>query len=120
MDNPIDINEPIELRRKQGEENAMPHPVDASIEKVNLNGNLCYWVSMPDVNRDEVFFFIHGGGYTMGSAESSFCLASWISLETKSTVFSINDEKDILQQVPPTQTIMVLVMDIMIQKDCQD
>ena len=90
LDNPIDINEPIELRRKQGEENAMPHPVDASIEKVNLNGNLCYWVSMPDVSRDEVFFFIHGGGYTMGSAESSFCLASWISLETKSTVFSIN------------------------------
>ena len=90
LDNPIDRNQPIELRRQQAEENAMPHPVDASIEKVNLNGNLCYWVRMPDVSANEVLLFIHGGGYTGGSAESSLCLAAWISHETKATVFSIN------------------------------
>ena len=44
----------------------------------------------PDVSANEVLLFIHGGGYTGGSAESSLCLAAWISHETKATVFSIN------------------------------
>ena len=90
LDNPIDINLPVELRRKQLEDNAIKPPKEASIERVKVNYNSCYWVTMPNSKTDRLFFFIHGGGYTMGSAESSFSLASWIANETESKVFSIN------------------------------
>ncbi|MBM31427.1 MAG: alpha/beta hydrolase [Chloroflexi bacterium] len=90
FDNPIDINSPVELRRKQIEDNAIPPPKEALIKKEKINGNLCYWITMPKSKSDRLFFFIHGGGYTMGSAESSFSLASWIANETESNVFSIN------------------------------
>ena len=90
LDNPIDINLSIELRRKQLQDNAIPPPAEALIEKENVKGNLCYWITMPKSKSDRLFFFIHGGGYTMGSAESSFSLASWIANETESKVFSIN------------------------------
>jgi acetyl esterase/lipase len=90
LDNPIDINLPVELRRKQLEDKAIKPPEEASIERVKVNSNSCYWVTMPNSKTDRLFFFIHGGGYTMGSAESSFSLASWIANETESKVFSIN------------------------------
>ena len=48
LENPIDINLPVELRRKQLEDNAIPPPNEASIERVNIKGNSCYWVTMPD------------------------------------------------------------------------
>tara|TARA_B100000029_G_scaffold515213_1_gene621161 strand:+ start:1665 stop:2549 length:885 start_codon:yes stop_codon:yes gene_type:complete len=90
LDNPIDINLPVDLRRKHLEHNAIPPPKEALIKKEKINDNLCYWVTMPNSKTDRLFFFIHGGGYTMGSAESSFSLASWIANETESKVFSIN------------------------------
>ena len=90
LGNPIDINLPVELRRKQLEDRAIPPPNEALIERVNVKGNSCYWVTMPNSRTDRLFFFIHGGGYTTGSPESSFSLASWIANETESKVFSIS------------------------------
>lgn len=45
-------------------------PADARFEAVNANGVRAEWVSVPEVNPSHVILYFHGGGYSIGSAET--------------------------------------------------
>ena len=48
LDNPIDINLSIELRRKQLQDNAIPPPAEAIIEKENVNPTDYFFLFMEE------------------------------------------------------------------------
>jgi len=44
-----------------------PLAADVTMEKVAANGVPCEWVSVPDSDASTVIFYLHGGGYIIGS-----------------------------------------------------
>lgn len=57
----------------------LPVLAGAEIEPFNARGITGDWVSMPGVAADRVLFYLHGGGYVMGSARTHRDLAARFS-----------------------------------------
>src|SRR5262245_46391983 len=47
-----------------------PPPQDARFERVKAGGVPAEWVSVPESDRSRVILYFHGGGYSIGSAET--------------------------------------------------
>ena len=62
----------------------------AVMESVNANGVAAEFVSAPEVERDRVLLYLHGGGFSVCSAESHRHLAEWISAAAKARVLVID------------------------------
>ena len=68
---------PIELCRK-GMENMMSFsrlPTGCRVEKVNAGGPEALWVDASKNNGTATILYLHGGGYTMGSAQTHAAVA---------------------------------------------
>ena len=46
----------------------VPPPPELSIEEVDADGVPCVWASMPGTSSDRAIFYLHGGGYVIGSS----------------------------------------------------
>jgi len=63
-----------------------PLPKDAKLENVDVVGIPAAWVSTPEVVKDRVILYLHGGGYIEGSITSHKDLAQRISRVSKAKV----------------------------------
>lgn len=54
-------------------------PTGCKIEKVNSGGPEALWVSAADVNTKATIMYLHGGGYTMGSASTYLGITGMLS-----------------------------------------
>lgn len=79
---------PLAVERQSWEEAAAQTilPPSITITPATLNGVTGAWVSSPDADPQSVLFYLHGGGYTTGSAithrelAARLCLASGMRL----------------------------------------
>jgi epsilon-lactone hydrolase len=62
---------------------------DIKVEPLTVEGMHAEWVSAPNANEDQVFLYLHGGAYIMGSCKTHRDLASKISRASASTVLVI-------------------------------
>lgn len=65
-------------------------PEDVTIEKISVNGIPSVWISTPEVEKEHVVLYLHGGGYVEGSLNSHKDLGARISLASKSRVLMID------------------------------
>ncbi|MCM3585220.1 alpha/beta hydrolase [Mesobacillus maritimus] len=56
-----------------------PLAQDLTVEKLTVEGMPAEWVSAPNATTDQVFLYLHGGAYIMGSCNTHRDLASKIS-----------------------------------------
>lgn len=54
-------------------------PAACKIEKVNAGGPEALWVSAADVNSNATILYLHGGGYTLGSASTYLGITGMLS-----------------------------------------
>lgn len=54
-------------------------PTECKITKVNAGGPEALWVSAVDVNTKATILYLHGGGYTMGSASTYLGITGMLS-----------------------------------------
>lgn len=82
----------IEEARASYEEMASKIPLFANteIEKIEVNGIKAEWVVAPNVDKNCVVLYLHGGAYTLGSPNTHRALASRISAATKSKVLLLD------------------------------
>jgi acetyl esterase/lipase len=87
-----DPNETIQQIREKVDGSMLLLPVlaGAEIEPFNARGITGDWVSMPGVATDRVLFYLHGGGYVMGSARTHRDMAARFSQATGVRVFVPN------------------------------
>lgn len=64
-------------------------PVGTCYEAVDADGVACEWIATPGVADDQVFLFIHGGGYYRGSIASSRSPAAEIARACGVRVLSV-------------------------------
>ena len=60
-----------------------PLPKDTKLENIDVDGIPAAWVSTPEVAKDKVILYLHGGGYIGGSITSHKDLAQRISRVSK-------------------------------------
>jgi epsilon-lactone hydrolase len=53
-----------------------PIPTDVSVATVMADGVPVHWLTSPGVDPNRVMFYLHGGGYCLGSIESHGELAA--------------------------------------------
>ncbi|MGD0279216.1 MAG: alpha/beta hydrolase [Smithella sp.] len=83
---------PIELCRK-GMENMMSFsrlPAGCRVEKVNAGGPEALWVDASKNNGTATILYLHGGGYTMGSARTHAAVAGAFSDLSQIRVLSVD------------------------------
>lgn len=56
-----------------------PIPEDVVVEQVDASGVPCLWVKAPESRDDRVIVHFHGGGYAVGSAQSSAHFAARVA-----------------------------------------
>jgi acetyl esterase/lipase len=64
-------------------------PEDVSIEEISVNEISSVWISTPEVVRENVILYLHGGGYALGSIDTHKILGSNIARASKSRVLMI-------------------------------
>jgi acetyl esterase/lipase len=79
-----------QLREESEARGAVPLPDGTRHEALTVNGVPGEWVDAPGVATDQVFLFLHGGGYYRGSAASTRATAARISAACGARVFSID------------------------------
>lgn len=67
----------------------VPLPSDVTVTTVSANGVLAHWLDTPGIQPDSVLFFVHGGGYSLGSLRSHGPLAARLGRELKLRVLFI-------------------------------
>lgn len=67
-----------------------PTPDDVTCEPADCNGVQGEWISAPGADQETVVYYLHGGGYTMGSITSHRQLISRISRATGARALAIN------------------------------
>jgi len=67
-----------------------PLPKDAKLENIDVGGIPAAWVSTPEVVKDKVILYLHGGGYIEGSITSHKDLAQRISRVSKAKVLLLD------------------------------
>ena len=80
----------IEERRALMDKMAFPRPDDATYEEVDAGGVPALWVSMPNSEEDRVVYYLHGGGYVMGSLTSHQDLVARIAKAARARVLYID------------------------------
>lgn len=65
-------------------------PDDARCERVVVNGVPCIWVTAPGADYQRATIYVHGGGWSMGSASGYQELAYRFSVETGSRVLVVD------------------------------
>ncbi len=80
----------IQERRDLMDKMAFPRPDDATYEEVDAGGIPALWVSTPESEEDRVVYYLHGGGYVMGSLTSHQDLVARISKAAKARVLYID------------------------------
>lgn len=83
---------PIELCR-QGIADLMsfsPPPDECKIEKVDAGGPQALWIKAANVTGQETIFYLHGGAYTMGSAQTHTGIAGVLSEMSQARVLSVD------------------------------
>lgn len=65
-------------------------PEGISIKKFNIDHIQTEWMIPPDAAADEMIYYLHGGGYMMGSIDTHRSLAAKLSLESGSKVLLID------------------------------
>ena len=80
----------LEERRALMDKMAFPRPDDATYEEVDAGGVPALWVSMPNSEDDRVVYYLHGGGYVMGSLTSHQDLVARIAKAAKARVLYID------------------------------
>ena len=78
------INIPLEVQRREWEGSATQTllPLDSIIAPLMAEDVACERISCSSVERDEVMFYLHGGGFTVGSCKTHRDLAARLSLTT--------------------------------------
>jgi acetyl esterase/lipase len=72
------------------EQKQFPISDNVKIESVDAGGVPAEWQIVPDVAEDKVIFYLHGGGYIIGSINSYRLLTVAIGEETKMRIFSVD------------------------------
>jgi acetyl esterase/lipase len=67
-----------------------PTPDDVAIENADADGVPGEWISAPGADPDTVIFYLHGGGYTIGSVNSHRQMISIISRSSGARAFAID------------------------------
>lgn len=77
-------NTPLAVQRQEWETAALlaQLPPNISIEPIEANGVACEWVIGSRADRNKVLLWVHGGGFTSGSAKTHRELASHLSEAT--------------------------------------
>ena len=86
-------NEPTVEEMRVGLETmvaAFTPPPDAKLEPVEAGGVPCEWVTTPETDRNRTIFYLHGGGYVMGSIRSHRDLAIRLSRAAKARVLLVD------------------------------
>ncbi|MHA1932263.1 MAG: alpha/beta hydrolase [Promethearchaeota archaeon] len=65
-------------------------PDDVKIEEITVSGIPSIWISTPEVVKEQVILYLHGGGYALGSINTHKTLGAKISRSSKSRVLMIN------------------------------
>jgi epsilon-lactone hydrolase len=65
-------------------------PADARIDRVDAGGVPAEWVSVPDSDPSRVILYFHGGGYTIGSAETHRELVARLSRAAGARALSVD------------------------------
>jgi len=68
---------------------AFPAAKDVAYEPVMANGVPAEWMIPPDATKDEALFYLHGGGYTLGSINTHRDLASRLGKAARMRVLSV-------------------------------
>ncbi len=68
----------------------IPLFVNTEIEKIEVNGIKAEWVTAPNVDKNYVVLYLHGGAYVLGSINTHRALASRISAATKAKVLLLD------------------------------
>jgi acetyl esterase/lipase len=66
-----------------------PLAEDVKREPLTAGGIPVEWLTVPDISHERVVFYLHGGGYTIGSLDTHRDLASRIGRAAKAWVFLI-------------------------------
>jgi monoterpene epsilon-lactone hydrolase len=67
-----------------------PVPDNVKIESVNARGVPAEWQLVPNASEEKIIFYLHGGGFLMGSPNSHRLLSVAIGEATKMRVLSID------------------------------
>jgi acetyl esterase/lipase len=67
-----------------------PIPEDVTLEQTDAGGVSAEWQMVPDARKSRVLFYIHGGGFIMGSAKGFRAFTVRLGQLTKMRVLSLN------------------------------
>ena len=67
-----------------------PTPDDVTTERVDADGVPGEWISAPGADPETVIYYLHGGGYTIGSVNSHRQMISIISRSSGARAFAID------------------------------
>ena len=89
---PYDPSKSVETLRAEyaGSANAIPLPSGTSYEAVEANAVPAEWIDAPGAAADQVFLFVHGGGYYRGSVADTRATAARISAATAMRCLSVD------------------------------
>lgn len=79
-----------QLRADSETRGAVPLPDGTTHEQLRANGVPGEWVDTPGAASDQVFLFLHGGGYYRGSAAASRATSARFSAACGARVFSLD------------------------------
>ncbi|MBY8985939.1 MAG: alpha/beta hydrolase [Candidatus Lokiarchaeota archaeon] len=90
--NEQDTKKRIEDGRKAMEQMAQMEkfPKDVNFDEINVNGIPSLWISTPEVVKEHVVLYLHGGGYVEGSRNTHKGLGYRISQVSKSRILLID------------------------------
>lgn len=80
---------PPSENRAQFDESAEPLPDDVLVQMVDAGGVPAAWLDVPGVAADRVLFYLHGGGYEVGSIRSHGHLVARIGRASGMRVFFV-------------------------------
>ncbi len=90
-----DLNNTIKKRIEESREGLeqlakmVKVPKDVKCEPIDIEGIPAEWISSPDINKDRIILYLHGGGYVSGSLNTHRELVSRISRASRTRILQI-------------------------------
>jgi monoterpene epsilon-lactone hydrolase len=84
------LNAPLAEMRKGFEAGAEPVAPDVKCEPVNAGGVKAEWITAPGADSNRVVFYLHGGGYVMGSINTHRAMVARISRASRARALAID------------------------------
>jgi monoterpene epsilon-lactone hydrolase len=87
-----DLTAPVEQVRAAFDEETSAFPIedDVTSEPVEMGGVPAEWVTVPDSSEDRVIFYLHGGGYAIGSPRTHRAMISRIARASGARALSVD------------------------------